>query len=107
MRWSLRLGQVNGAPVEVHWLFAPLLAWVAYVGWSEAGPLGLLYTTGLLVATFACILLHEVGHTVQAQAVNIPVRRIVLLPFGGLAQLARVPEKPGDELRVAVAGPLV
>jgi Zn-dependent protease len=107
MRWSLRLGRVNGAPVEVHWLFAPLLAWAAFVGWTESGAFGLLYTTGLLLATFACILLHEVGHTVQAQALSIPVRRIVLLPFGGLAHLARLPDKPADELRVAVAGPLV
>ncbi|MGH2524127.1 MAG: site-2 protease family protein, partial [Anaerolineales bacterium] len=54
---------------------------------------------------FACVLLHEVGHTLHAQALGIPVRRIILLPIGGLAQLARLPEQPLDELRVAIAGP--
>ena len=107
MRWSWRLARVNGAPVEVHWLFAPLLAYAGYIGWTQGGLPGLLYAAALLMATFGCILLHEVGHTLQAQAIGIPVRRIVLLPFGGLAQLAHVPDSPRDELSVALAGPLV
>ena len=107
MRWSWRLGRVNGAPVEVHWLFGLLLAWAAFVGWSGGQLAGVVYTTGLLLATFGCVLLHEIGHTVQAQAIGIPVRRILLLPFGGLAQLAQLPERPLDELRIALAGPVV
>jgi Zn-dependent protease len=93
--------------VEIHWLFGLLLAWTGYVGWTQAGWLGVIYTTTLIVATFACILLHEIGHTLQAQAIGLPVRRIVLLPIGGLAQLAHMPERAVDELRVAVAGPIV
>src|SRR5436309_16134455 len=107
MRWSWQVARVNGAPVEVHWLFGLLLAWTAFVGWSQGAWLGVLYTTSLLLVTFGCILLHEIGHTVQAQAIGLPVRRIVLLPFGGLAQLARSPDRPSDELRVALAGPVV
>jgi Zn-dependent protease len=107
MRWSWRLAKVNGAPVEVHWLFGLLLAWTSFVGWTHGRVLAVIYTNGLLLTTFACILLHEIGHTLQAQAVGIPVRRIVLLPFVGLAQLAHVPERPRGELRVAVAGPAV
>jgi Zn-dependent protease len=107
MRWSWRIARVNGAPVEVHWLFGLLLAWTAFAGWSQGRVLGIVYSAGLLLAIFGCILLHEIGHTLQAQAIGIPVRRIVLLPLGGLAQLAHVPERPRDELRVALAGPLV
>jgi Zn-dependent protease/predicted transcriptional regulator len=107
MRWAWRVARVNGAPVEIHWLFALLLPWTAYVGWTQAGWLGVIYTTGLIVVTFGCILLHEIGHTLQAQAIGLPVRRIVLLPIGGLAQLAHMPERAVDELRVAVAGPIV
>ena len=44
---------------------------------------------------------------VEAQAIGLPVRRIVLLPFGGLAQLGHLPERAIDELRVAAAGPVV
>lgn len=107
MQWSLRLGRVNGVPVEVHWLLGLLLAWVAYAGWGRAGLAGLLESTALLVAGFACILVHEVAHTLQAQAINFPVRCILLLPFGGLALLGRLPERPSEELRIALAGPVV
>jgi len=107
MQWSLRLGRVNGVPVEAHWLLALLVGWVAYTGWASAGLAGLVSNTALLVAGFACILVHEIAHTLQAQAINLPVRRIGLLPFGGLAQLGRLPERPPDELRIALAGPLV
>lgn len=82
MRWSWRLARFNGAPVEVRWPLALLLAWTAYVGWSQGHVLGSLYATGLLLATFRCILLEEMGHAPQAQAIGMPVRRIVLLPFG-------------------------
>jgi Zn-dependent protease/CBS domain-containing protein len=105
MRWTWRLGRVNGAPVEVHSLFALLVGWAAFTGWTSGQIVGLVYSTGLLLAIFGCILLHEIGHSLQAQALGIPVRRILLLPFGGLAQLAHAPDRPRDELRVALAGP--
>ena len=105
MRWTWRLGRVNGAPVEVHWLFALLVAWAAYTGWASGQFVGLVYSTGLLLAMFGCVLLHEIGHSLQSQAVGIPVRRILLLPLGGLAQLAHAPDRPRDELKIALAGP--
>lgn len=107
MQWSLRLGRVNGVPVEAHWLLGLLLAWVAYAGWARAGLAGLVESTALLVAGLACVLVHEVAHTLQAQAINFPVRRILLLPFGGLALLGRLPERPSEEFRIALAGPVV
>jgi Zn-dependent protease len=107
MQWSLRIGRVNGVPVEAHWLLALLVGWVAYAGWDRGGWAGLLGSTGLLVGAFASVLVHEIAHTLQAQAINYPVRRIVLWPFGGLALLGRLPERPRDELRIALAGPLV
>ncbi len=134
MRWSLRLGRIRTVPVEIHWLFLPLLAWLAFQEWDNHvrwmlpvfaysnwladpellgdaarslldGLRGFLASAGMLILVFACVLVHEVGHMVHAQALGIPVRRILLLPFGGLAELARLPERPVDELRVALAGP--
>ncbi len=113
--------------MEVHWLFLLLLGWVALTGWLEgarpissnldgssvaalpdmaySGLVGAIGAVGLMLLVYACVLVHEVGHSLHAQALGIPVRRIWLLPIGGLAQLARLPERPLDELRVAVAGP--
>jgi Zn-dependent protease/predicted transcriptional regulator len=105
MRWTVRLGLVRGVPVEAHWLLVLLLAWAAYNGWERGGPPGLASSTGLLAGVLASILIHEIAHTAQAQALGVPVRRILLLPFGGLAQLGRLPDRAGEELRVALAGP--
>lgn len=135
MRWSFRLGHIYGVPVEVHWLFVAVVGWAAFQGWGQATTatnfflqvINWLTTSGVswaqvsttlmaglqgaamgvlvLLLVFVCVLIHEIGHTVHAQALGIPVRRIVLLPIGGLAQLARLPEHPRDELRVAAAGP--
>ena len=64
MRWSWQVARVNGAPVEIHWLFGLLLAWTACVCWCQYVWLVVAYTTGLLLAAFGCILLHEICHTV-------------------------------------------
>jgi len=56
---------------------------------------------------FGCIMLHELGHALTALSLNIDVKQIVLLPFGGLAQIQSVPERPFHEMLIAAAGPLV
>ncbi len=53
------------------------------------------------------VVLHELGHSIAALRYNIPVKQIVLLPIGGVAQLKEIPEDPGKELVIAAAGPLV
>jgi Zn-dependent protease/CBS domain-containing protein len=42
-----------------------------------------------------------------AQRLGIEVSDITLLPIGGLARLKTLPERPWDEVKIAVAGPLV
>jgi stage IV sporulation protein FB len=44
---------------------------------------------------------------VVAQSYGVQVRQILLLPIGGVAQLGKIPEKPSQELAIAIAGPLV
>jgi Zn-dependent protease len=56
---------------------------------------------------FACITLHELGHSWVAQGFGLSVREIVLLPIGGVARLGREPQRPIHELLIALAGPLV
>lgn len=59
--------------------------------------------TTLLI--FASILLHELGHSLVAIKEGIPIKRITLFIFGGVAQMEKEPHLPGVELKIALAGP--
>jgi len=108
VRWSFRLGVFAGIAVHVHATFALLLGWVALThylaGRSLAAAAG---GVVFILAVFLCVLLHEFGHALAARRYGIPTRDITLLPIGGLARLARMPEDPRQELVVAIAGPAV
>ena len=67
------------------------------------------YLVGLAAAVlfFASIVLHELGHAFEARRSGIQVQGIDLWLFGGLAKLSRDSESPGEEFRVAAAGPAV
>jgi Zn-dependent protease len=56
---------------------------------------------------FLSIALHELGHAVVAQRNGIDVLGIDLWVFGGLAKLSRDSNSPGEEFRIAAAGPAV
>src|SRR3712207_935376 len=108
MGGSFKIGRVFGIDVRVHWTFFLLLAFFAYVGYTGSGSVaGALVTAAVIVALFVCVLLHEFGHSLVAQRLGIEVPDITLLPIGGLARLKNLPEKPIDEVKIAVAGPLV
>jgi Zn-dependent protease len=61
----------------------------------------------VVVVLFFCVLLHEFGHSLVAQRLGLEVPDITLLPIGGLARLKRLPDRPIDEVKIAIAGPLV
>ncbi len=108
MNKSLQLGKLSGIDVFVHWSFALLIPWLLYIAYTESYPLGETIVLFILVACiFGCVLLHELGHALAARRYGIPTSNIILLPIGGVAQLEWMPEKPKQELIVAVAGPLV
>src|SRR5215204_6934779 len=105
---SFKIGRAFGIDTKVHWTFFLLLILFAFFGFQDTGTLlGALVTTGLVVALFFCVLLHEYGHSLVAQRLGIEIEDITLLPIGGLARFKTLPERPWDEVKIAVAGPLV
>ncbi len=82
---------------------------VAYYPFEVALPTAGYWLLGGLTAIlfFAGILLHELGHSALAQHYRIPVRRITLLIFGGVAEIGGEPPSALAELELALAGPLV
>ena len=108
MRWSYRLGRVAGIDLEVHVTFLALLAWIGLSRLASGHGLALsALAVALVVTTFGVVVLHELGHALAARRLGIPTRNITLLPVGGVARLARIPERPSVELFVAAAGPAV
>lgn len=112
--WSLKLFRVRGIQLSVHASFFLLLAWVAYEGWqsgasagAEYAWLGLVWYVATLIAFFGCVVLHEFGHSFTALHYGIGVRRILLMPIGGMAEFESIPREPSRELLITLAGPAV
>ena len=104
--WTL--GNISGIKVKVHWTFA-LLPLYIYLSSLVAGSglAGATLSVIFVLAIFACVLLHELGHAFAARQFGIPTRDITLLPIGGVAALESIPQNPLQEMWIAVAGPLV
>lgn len=102
MRWSFRLLTLAGIRIEVHVTFLLMVAGLAIF---QSGTTPPLLTVGELLLLFLCVLLHELGHALAARRYGIQTREIILLPIGGVARLERMPEKPIQEVVVALAGP--
>jgi Zn-dependent protease len=108
MGGSFKIGRLFSIDVKVHWTFFLLLAFFAFLGYQGAGNVaGALVTTALIVMLFLSVLLHEYGHSLVAQRLGIEIRDITLLPIGGVSNMRTLPEKPSEEVKITLAGPLV
>jgi Zn-dependent protease len=107
MRGSFRFLRIAGIDLRVHYTFPLVLLYGAVLWGGPHGGRGALFGCVLMLALFACVVLHELGHSLVARRLGIPVREIVLLPIGGMALMVRTPRRPLHELLIAAAGPLV
>lgn len=107
MTWSFKLGTIAGTAVRVHVTFALLLVWIWFMHYRIGGAPAAWEGVAFILAIFACVVLHEFGHIAAARHYGIRTPDITLLPIGGVARLERMPEEPGQELVIAIAGPLV
>lgn len=105
---SIRLFKLAGIPVYIHWTFFLLIAYVILQGlYNSESYFQLIFEVVVLLSVFACVTLHEYGHALTAKRYGILTQDIILSPIGGVARLNGLPEKPKQELFVAIAGPMV
>jgi Zn-dependent protease len=105
--WSLNLFRIRGIQLAVHFSFVLFLAYYAYEGWQDGGLPGLVAEVCMTLAFFTCVILHELGHSFTAMHYGIGVRRILLMPIGGMAEFDSIPRQPSRELLITLAGPAV
>lgn len=105
--WSIPIFRVAGIHVRIHVTFLLLLGWLAMGYYQEGGSSAAVTRIFFILLLFLCVLLHEFGHALAAKAFGINTPDITLLPIGGVARLERMPEKPAQEMIVALAGPAV
>ena len=111
---GIRLGRVFGIPIYLHPSWFIIFALITYTlrtqftsehpGWSPAQH----WTLGIITSAlfFGSVVFHELSHSIVAMLYKIPVQSITLFVFGGLSSISREPEKPKQELNIAIAGPL-
>lgn len=96
--------RILGVPVRFHFTFILLLIFLLFIGIGErqSGATFALY----VLALFASVLLHELGHTLVARRYGIRTTEIVMYPIGGVSRPERIP-KGREEFWIAISGPLV
>ena len=107
MKGSFGVIIVKGIPVRFHWSFFLLLLYVLLAGWYEGLQGSSILLNGLfLMAGFASIVLHELGHAFAASMYNIRTSEVLILPIGGIAYIEKGRLNSTREFVIAFSGPL-
>lgn len=103
MKSSFKIFSISGIPVELHISFLLLIVIILAFAFLE---IITLYLAFLIILLFVTVVIHELGHSYVAKMYGVPVERIILLPIGGVSAMGEIPKDPGQELKIAIAGPL-
>jgi Zn-dependent protease len=113
---SFTLGRIAGIRIGINWSWLvvfTLLTWSLSTGvfpeTNEGLGDGTYVAMGIVAAVlfFLSILLHELGHALQARRDGMEIEGITLWLFGGVAKFRGMFPSAGAEFRIAIAGPLV
>jgi len=107
MLWSVNIGSIAGTAIRIHITFLLFLVWIFVASYISGGVDAAWSGLAFMVLLFICVLAHEFGHIFTARGFGVRTPDVTLLPIGGVARLERIPEKPGEEFLIAIAGPLV
>jgi Zn-dependent protease len=104
MKWSINAGRLFGIKFRIHATFFLLLLYVFLSdikeGFGQAG-LSVLF----VCAIFACVVIHELSHSLVARRFGREPKSITLLPIGGVATIDMMPTKPSQEIAISIVGP--
>jgi Zn-dependent protease/predicted transcriptional regulator len=113
---GLEVGRIAGIRISIHWSWVVVFALITWTladsvfpsqnpGLSDGAYLAMALFAAVLF--FTSLLLHELGHALQARREGVEIEGITLWLFGGVAQFRGMFQSAGAEFRIAIAGPLV
>lgn len=116
MRDSIVIAKFFGIEIRVDLTWAALAGFLLWALGSSYLPAALpalgpldswSLALGLTVFLYSSLVAHELGHSLVAVRLGLPVESIRLFALGGLAQFSEEPRHPRQELLIAAAGPAV
>lgn len=123
MAAEIRIGRILGIPVYLHLTFLIILPLFVYFFSAPQDQVRILsipmtftqldadlwvkyaFGTTATVIFFLTIFTHELAHSYVARSYGVKIRSITLMIFGGVSSMEDVPRDPGQEWRMAFAGP--
>ncbi len=105
LTWSLPVARLPGLVVRVHLVLLVFVA-VRLIQSIQTEQAGLVFQIAGLVGLVLLVFMHELGHALAARRAGVLHDRLVLWPLGGLDH-GDQPERAGQLVRIAAAGPFV
>jgi len=94
---SLSIGSIYGIKIELNALFLLLSILILYLS---------AYLFVIWVLLFACVLVHELVHSITSKWDGVKVKKIVLYPLGGGSIIDTTGLKPEIEFKISIVGPI-